>query len=188
MLLLLVTYNYASLIRERRRFPNPTKVSPRPKCICQSLGLSRLRSRFVEIKYYHLLMPLEITPRLIDHGIIFLREGRLNLPVITQQYKCYIITECWGVSLAEKYLPREIRDDYLGPGVTCAYLIEDWARLEELFPSLYFPQKILFQVKAILLCLVKNNYDHCDVHPGNFVVNIQEKVRINRPRANGDFF
>jgi serine/threonine protein kinase len=87
-------------------------------------------------------------------------------------YVFLIHTENGGKSVAEVYNLRG------GPGPTSITVLNDRDTLHELFDPRIVPKNIIDNVIDILILLTEKGIIHEDIHPGNFLIDRDNTVRI----------
>lgn len=150
-----------------------------PHCNIKSqwLQANQMDSFDTEVEAYQLLQDSDLTPVLLDHGYL----ATVNLRTNTWHYSYIVTTNC-GISVAQKYIHRDVRHWYLGPGVSVQETTySQSSKLEDLIEVPYtVPVAIVTQIENIIHCLVLDYGIYLqDIHLGNFVLDNKAIVRVS---------
>lgn len=127
---------------------------------------------------------LNITPKLIEckqilkyktgyfrnngEKIYYNEDWYNNIDIVNSIY--VLVTEKYGISLAEKYMNWKDGDVTLGPGPDLSLLRNRPELFEKQFPSKIIPNHIRTQIIPLVKKLEDHGWHYDDIHAGNFVV------------------
>nr|WIL05460.1 hypothetical protein pmam_421 [Pithovirus mammoth] len=109
-------------------------------------------------------------PRLIDSDCLLSRYYQEDISEFAEVCSSWILLEKRGSSLLDTYFEEEEKEYFRGPSCCSRILLNDEGSFLDLFPKDKIPEDVRQQVWNILIQLERRGICHCDVHPGNFLI------------------
>lgn len=130
-----------------------------------------------EVSCYRDLEDSGLIPKLIDSDYLLFRYYQEDISEFAELCSSWILFEKKGVSLLDTYFAEEEKQHFQGPSCCSRTLLNDEKSFLALFPKNKIPEDVRQQIWNILVQLKRRGICHCDVHPGNFLID-QGKVFV----------